>query len=102
MHAGLLWHTSYRAKHRWPTALLNHPPTTEPHLLLPLVPRELHSVGIDNHHDIAAVIVWAKRWLVLPADDGSDLGREPAYNLLSIASIRTKGAEGRCYQKNTL
>ncbi len=55
------------------------------HLLLPLSPRKFHRVGVDDHHDVPAVVVRAERRLVLPADDGSDLGRETTYNLMDAA-----------------
>lgn len=52
-----------------------------PHLLLPFVPGKLHRICVDYHNDVAAVIVRAEGRLVLPADDGCDLGCQPAYYL---------------------
>lgn len=58
------------------------------YLLLPLPPRELHSLRIDHDYVVTAVVVGAECGLVLPAEYGGNLSGEPACDLFKIVSVR--------------
>src|SRR6266404_4098155 len=52
------------------------------HLLLDLVPRHAHLIGIDHHNVIAGIQVWCKARLILADQHSRHFGGQPAQNLV--------------------
>lgn len=64
-----------------PLAFLPKHSKARTHLLLPLLPGELHRVGVNHDDVVTAVVVRAECRLVFSAKDRRDLAGQPADDL---------------------